>query len=89
MEEKVPDVIENWCWNVNQFRDQMMGKISKNLKEKGLSWREMSNKELSKVMAKFQQRKDWVSVANIAFMIWENDWRTKISEAEEETKSKA
>ena len=87
MERKIPDLVEkNYLWNVGQFRQQMTDRIVEDVKEKGTSWREMTTKELQKLLSKYRKRKDWVSVANIAFMIWENEWRTKISETKEVNK---
>ena len=60
--------------NLTKFKDEMMKKIQQNMEEKGFSW---SDKEalhwLPSLFQKHIDRNDWVSVANIAFMLWENE----------------
>ena len=69
---KLQAALPSWNKNLGRFKEGMMHKIRANMKEKGLSWRGMSEEELLKLMLKFIQRKDWTSAANIAFFLWEN-----------------
>ena len=61
-----------WQTSLFDFVASMERKIYDNLKEKGVSWRTMSNEELLDLIQKYVERRDFVSVANIAFMLWEN-----------------
>jgi hypothetical protein len=62
----------NWMKSLTEFKEAMNHKILENMGEKGLSWRQMSNEELLPLFQKYIERRDFVSVANIAFMLWEN-----------------
>jgi len=61
-----------WQRNFTDFTLTMESKIYENLDEKALSWREMSNEQLLPLIQKYVERRDFVSVANVAFMLWEN-----------------
>ena len=63
---------KNWMKNLTEFKNQMGKKIEDNAFEKGYSWRKMSNEQLLPLIQKYIERRDFVSVANIAFMLWEN-----------------
>lgn len=63
---------KNWFKNLTKFKKQMAKKIEDNAFEKGYSWREMSNEQLLPLIQKYIERRNFVSVANIAFMLWEN-----------------
>ena len=58
--------------NLTEFTKQMGKKIEDNAFEKGYSWRQMTNEQLLPLFQKYMERRDWVSVGNIAFMLWEN-----------------
>ncbi len=62
----------DWKKNLKEFQYQMIQKIAFNFEEKGLSWRTMSVPELEMLISKYLDRKDYASVANIAFMLFEN-----------------
>ena len=55
---------KNWMKSLTEFKEAMH--------RKNLSWRQMANEQLMPLLQKYMERRDWVSVANIAFMLWEN-----------------
>ena len=59
--------------NFKRFTDLMLDKILENLYEKGVSFRNMDNNKLIFFLGKYLERKDYISVANICFMITENE----------------
>ena len=63
----------NWITSLNQFIGEMMTKILQNIPEKGYSWRTVGKDYLYGCIQKYAERHDWVSVANIAFMLWERE----------------
>jgi hypothetical protein len=64
---------ERWQTNFETFCLQMKRKIEDNMQEKGLSWRESTPPYLLDRLHRYVIRNDWVSVANICFMLWENE----------------
>jgi len=72
----IQDNSNDWDINLEIFKEQMESKITENMAEKGLSWRKMEHEELEGLLIIYGQRKKWVSIANIAFMIWENEERS-------------
>ena len=65
--ELIPVVV-----HFDKFTDLMFNKIIANLPEKGVSYKEMTDTELKKLLGKYFEREDFVSVANICFMIMDN-----------------
>jgi len=60
-------------FSLEKFTEEMLIKLIKNLSEKGVSFRAMNDEELKKLLGKYLVRKDYVSVANVAFMLAENE----------------
>jgi len=65
-----------WTWEQKfiEFHHCMKTKIVLNLPEKGTSWREQGEDMemfLKYKMKEYAEAGDFVSVANIAFMLWE------------------
>ena len=58
--------------NFERFTDLMLDKILKNLYEKGVSFRNMNIDNLEPLLMKYFIEKDYISMANICFMITEN-----------------
>ena len=77
IQEKPQKVVDDWRKNLGKFKERMLHKIRENMAEKGLSWRKMETEELEGLLIIYGQRKKWVSIANIAFMIWENEEKAK------------
>ena len=71
-ERLMPEMSRNWHENMANFVAEMSNKIEANEVEKGTSWRTMSSEQLLPLIQKYIERRDYVSVANIAFMLWEN-----------------
>lgn len=77
--------IWSWANNFEDFKEEMYSKILDNLEEKSTSWRDkeipIKNSEefffqstevfLKNKMKEYTEADQWVSVANIAFMLWE------------------
>jgi len=59
--------------NLQDFANSMIKRIQQNMPEKDLSWRQMRDQKLILLLQKYVIHKDWVSVANVAFMLWENE----------------
>jgi len=68
----------DWKQNLSSFYGEMFHAISENMGEKGKSWRIMSDKDLLNLIDEYLERQDFVSVANISFMLWENRIRRKL-----------
>lgn len=64
-------VDDNFEVNLYEFSRVMCGRIIENWHEKGISWRKSPKDYLVGLIQKYAERRDWVSVANIAFMLWE------------------
>lgn len=58
--------------NLNDFQDLMFNKILYNFSEKDFSWRSMNKKELLKILDRYLFSENWISIANLCFMLWEN-----------------
>ena len=71
MKEKSKNIISMFH-TFEKFTDLMLDELIENLSEKGISYRTMSHKELSALLVKYRERNDFVSIANICFMITEN-----------------
>jgi len=56
----------------DKFTNLMFNKIISNLPEKGVSYKEMTDITLKYLLDKYLGREDFVSVANICFMIMDN-----------------
>ena len=68
---------DEWVEDLEAFKNAMKQKILDNMKEKHLSWKVMFNIQLQPLVDKYLRRRDWVSAANILFMIWENEQRRR------------
>lgn len=78
IEKKISVTEKDYKQNISRFNAEMFAKIVANMKEKGLSWRNMSNEQLLPLIQKYLEKRDYVSVANIAFMLWENALKRKL-----------
>lgn len=76
MSEKVKRSL-NYAVNLKVFASEMMREIEKNMEEKGHGWRLMTNDDLRDLIVDYTLCEDWVSVGNIAFMLWENDGKNE------------
>ena len=56
----------------DKFTGLMFNKVISNLPEKGLSYQNMIDSDLKKLVFKYLQREDFVSIATICFMIMDN-----------------
>lgn len=63
--------------NLDDFVKEMIRRIEQSWPEKGISWRNMQKDRMVGLIQKYTERQDWVSVANIAFMLWENEQRER------------
>ena len=72
---------KNWVKSLTEFKKMMHHKILENMAEKDLSWRRMGNEQMLPLFQKYIERRDFVSVANIAFMLWENSHKDSTSES--------
>jgi len=65
--------IISMLYSFDRFTDNMATKLIDNIPEKDTSFRVMDDAELKNLIAKYLKRKDYTSVANIAFMLSENN----------------
>ena len=68
----MPTKKETWTANFNEFTKEMKNKIKENMKEKGLSWRNMDDFALRSLIRAYFESQNYTDVANICFMLWEN-----------------
>lgn len=59
--------------NIRQFQRLMRLKILINIPEKGFSWRNVSKNTLYFILYNYYLTHNWLDVANLAFMLWENE----------------
>ena len=67
--------MEIWEAYLTHFKAEMHDQIEKNIPEKCLSWRISSKEYLENKLQEYAKANRWVAVANIAFMLWENEKR--------------
>ena len=68
----------DWKENLSMFNSEMFRVICLNMPEKGKSWRRMRDEDLLNLLDDYIERHDFVSVANISFMLWENRIKRKL-----------
>lgn len=63
------DIIFKIASKLSRFHDKMLEKMRENIEEKGDSWESCSAQWLQKKLQEHVEAKDWVAVANYAFML--------------------
>ena len=72
MKEKSKNIISMFH-TFEKFTDLMLDELIGNLSEKGVSYRAMSSEELFDLLVKYRERNDFINIANVCFMITENN----------------
>ena len=63
----------DWEETFQDFTEEMKAKIVKRMPELGLMWRDMSKATLVRILRTHIFSEDWSSVANLAYMLRENE----------------
>jgi hypothetical protein len=63
----------SWKRRLEKFKVKMVNKIELKIPEKGLTWQNSKNEFLIECLIQHLRAENWVDVANLAFMLWDNN----------------